>query len=224
MPGSSQTASDLGRRVTEQRQRAGLSRAEAAERAGMAPSYLEYLETSSAPEPGAGALARLAAALGTTIGALTGAGMNLPPGQRRAARRPLLEVLSPADCRALLAPGGVGRFLFTAVRGPVAIPVNYRMLGQDIVFRTSRASGAAAGAQLPQVSFDVDHIDDVLGEGWSVLVSGDAHVVIEAAELAEVTALGIMPWAGGERDTYVRLTAREITGRRIRATEFRATE
>ena len=185
----------------------------------MAPSYLEYLETSAAPDPGPGALARLAAALGTTMSALAGTGMNLPPGQRRAARRPVLEELSPAECRACLAPGGVGRFLFMAERGPVAIPVNYRMLGQDIVFRTGRTAGAAAGAQLPRVSFDVDHIDDALGEGWSVLVSGDAHLVTGPAELEQVTALGISPWAGGERDTYVRLTAREITGRRIRAIE-----
>ena len=216
---ASQTVSDLGRRVIEQRHRAVMSRAEAAERAGMAPSYLEYLETSAAPDPGPGALARLAAALGTTMSALAGAGMNLPPGQRRAARRPVLEELSTAQCRACLAPGGVGRFLFMAERGPVAIPVNYRMLGQEIVFRTGRTTGAAAGARLPRVSFDVDHIDDALGEGWSVLVSGDAHLVTGPAELEQVTALGISPWAGGERDTYVRLTAREITGRRIRAIE-----
>ena len=88
---ASQTVSDLGRRVIEQRHRAGMSRAEAAERAGMAPSYLEFLETSAAPDPGPGALARLAAALGTTMSALAGSGMNLPPGQRRAARRPVLE-------------------------------------------------------------------------------------------------------------------------------------
>lgn len=216
---ASQTVSDLGRRVIEQRHRVGLSQAEAAERAGMAPSYLEYLETSAAPDPGPGALARLAAALGTTMSALAGTGMNLPPGQRRAARRPVLEELSPAECRACLAPGGVGRFLFMAERGPVAIPVNYRMLGHEIVFRTGRTTGAAAGAQLPRVSFDIDHIDDALGEGWSVLVSGDAHLVTGPAELEQVTALGISPWAGGERDTYVRLTAREITGRRIRAIE-----
>jgi transcriptional regulator with XRE-family HTH domain len=219
MPVSSQSSSDLGRRISEQRRRAGLSRAEAAERAGMAPSYLEYLETSAAPDPGPGALGRLAAALGTTASALDGGGMNLPPGQRRAARQPVLEDLSATECRGYLMPGGVGRFLFTAGRGPVAIPVNYRMLGQDIVFRTNRTAGAAAGAQLPRVSFDVDHIDDALGEGWSVLVSGDAHLVTDPAELEQVTALGITPWAGGERDTYVRLSAREITGRRIRAIE-----
>jgi Pyridoxamine 5'-phosphate oxidase len=69
------------------------------------------------------------------------------------------------------------------------------------------------------VSFDIDHIDDALSEGWSVLVSGDARLVLDPAELEQVRALGITPWAGGERDTYVRLTALEITGRRIRATE-----
>jgi len=219
MPVSSQSPSDLGRRISEQRHRVRLSRVEAAEHAGMAPSYLEYLETSPSPDPGPGALGRLAAALGTTASALAGAGLNLPPGQRRAARRPVLEELTVAECLGFLAPGGVGRFLFTAERGPVAIPVNYRMLGEDIVFRTARATGVAAGAQLPRVSFDVDHIDDALGEGWSVLASGTAHLVTAPAELAEVAALGISPWAGGERDTYVRLTVSETTGRRIRAIE-----
>jgi hypothetical protein len=75
--------SDLGRRITEQRGRAGLSRAEAAGRAGMAASYLEYLETSAAPNPGPGALARLAGALGTTVAALGGAGLSLPPASAR---------------------------------------------------------------------------------------------------------------------------------------------
>jgi len=35
----------------------------------------------------------------------------------------------------------------------------------------------------PRVSFDVDHIDDALGEGWSVLVSGDARLATGPAEL-----------------------------------------
>jgi nitroimidazol reductase NimA-like FMN-containing flavoprotein (pyridoxamine 5'-phosphate oxidase superfamily) len=214
---SLQAGSDVGRRIAEQRARAGLSRAEAAERAGMAESYLEYLETSAAPSPGAGALARLAAALGTTGAALGGSGLGLPPGQRQAARRPVLENLTAAQCRAYLAAGGIGRFLFMNARGPVAIPVNFRMLGRDVVFRTASGDSAAAAAGQPRVSFDVDHIDEALGEGWSVLVSGEASVVTAPAELAEVAALGIEPWAGGERDAYIRIVAREVTGRRIRA-------
>jgi transcriptional regulator with XRE-family HTH domain len=208
---------DLGRRIAEQRDHARLSREQAAERAGMATTYLEYLETSPRPNPSQGDLTRLAAALGTSPAVLGGAGINQPPGQRRAAQHAVLETLSVAECRAYLAAGGVGRFLFVADRGPVAIPVNYRMLGDDIVFRASRATSVPAGARQSRVSFDVDHLDDVLAEGWSVLVSGEAAIVTAPAELRLAEALSITPWAGGDRGTFIKIVAREVTGRRIRA-------
>jgi transcriptional regulator with XRE-family HTH domain len=208
---------DLGRRIAEQRGRAGLSREEAASRAGMAPGYLAYLETSPAPNPAQGDLARLAAALGTTAAVLGGAGLGLPPGQRRAAPGPVLETLTPAECRAYLAGGGIGRFLFLASRGPVAIPVNYRILDGDIVFRTGSAAIIAACAAGQLVSFDVDHVDDVLSEGWSVLASGTASAMTAGPELAQAGALGITPWADGDYDTCIRLATAQITGRRIRA-------
>src|ERR1700685_3826352 len=73
---SDHAAGDLGRRIAGQRERAGLSREEAADRAGMAAGYLEYLETSPTPGPGRGALTRLADALGTTVAALDGEGLS----------------------------------------------------------------------------------------------------------------------------------------------------
>src|SRR5690348_15732171 len=100
-----QAGSDLGRRITEQRHRAGLSVEEAADRAGMPVSYLNYLETSATPNPGPGVLGWLAAALGTTPGALRGAGLSQPPGRGQAAARPVLESLSAEECRAYLAAG-----------------------------------------------------------------------------------------------------------------------
>jgi len=111
----------------------------------------------------------------------------------------------------------VGRFLFSEPRGPVAVPVNYRMLGDDIVFRTAAGASPAAGAAQQRVSFEADHLDEALGEGWSVLVSGHARTVTGAAELAEVQRLGVAPWAGGTRETYVRITPAVMTGRRIRS-------
>jgi transcriptional regulator with XRE-family HTH domain len=213
-----QGGTDLGRRIRELRRHAGLSREEVAARAGMAANYVAYLETSHDPNPTHAALAQLAAAFGTTTGAIAGAGFEQPPGQRPPGEGPALEVLSAAESRGYLGTGGVGRFLFVEARGPVAIPVNYGMLGNDIVFRTSTRAVAPAGSARWRASFEVDHIDEALSEGWSVLVSGDAYVVTEPAELAETRSLGIAPWAGGERDAYVRIVAREITGRRIRVT------
>jgi transcriptional regulator with XRE-family HTH domain len=208
---------DLGRRIAEQRSRAGLSRDEAAERAGMSPDYLAYLESSSSPNPTQAALTRLAVALDAEPGALWGAGLNLPPGRRGAAKNPVLESLTIAECRALISAGGVGRFLYLDQRrGPVAIPVNYQMDGDDVVFRTSTDGSAATATGQQMVSFDVDHLDDTLGEGWSVLLSGTARVISDPAGLQRAAGLGIEPWAGSDRETYVRLTASQVTGRRIR--------
>jgi transcriptional regulator with XRE-family HTH domain len=214
--GAPQGGTDLGRRIREYRERAGLSQEEAAAGAGMAGSYLAYLESDPSPSPTPAALARLAAVLGTTTRAIAGAGFDHPPGRHSPGKRPILRVLTAPECRQFLDQGGVGRFVFTEARGPVAAPVNFRMAGDDVVFRTAEGGPLAAGAEQPQVSFEVDHLDDVLGEGWSVVVSGHAHPVTEPAELREVTALGVAPWAGGPRETYIRIVPTMITGRRIR--------
>jgi transcriptional regulator with XRE-family HTH domain len=207
---------DIGRRIEEERAKAGLSREETAARAGMAPDYLAYLETSLTPNPTHATLTRLAAALGVPLGTLTGAGLDLPPGQHSADRRAALEELTDDECRTLIAPGGIGRFLFVADRGPVATPVNYAMLGSDVVFRTDGRTAEAGAVGQEKVSFDVDHFDDALSEGWSVLVSGSATILTRTEDLQAAQSLHIEPWAGGQRTTYVRLAPAEITGRRIR--------
>jgi transcriptional regulator with XRE-family HTH domain len=209
---------DVGRRIAEQRDRLGLTVTQAAERAGMSPEYLAYLESSMAPNPAQATLIRLAAALGTTAGALSGAGQSLPPGQRSAAKGALLDSMTAAECEQHLAGGGIGRFLFVEPgRGPVAIPVNFRMDGDDVVFRTGSGGGIWAGLHERRVSFDVDHFDDALSEGWSVLITGKAAVITDPAGLERAEALHIEPWAGGDKPVYVRLTGSQITGRRIRA-------
>jgi transcriptional regulator with XRE-family HTH domain len=91
---------DIGRRIREQRERVGLSRAETAERAGLAPEYLVYLEVSPDCMPTQATLIRVAAALGTSVSALSGAGLNVPPGQRGVAANPVLTSLSADECQA----------------------------------------------------------------------------------------------------------------------------
>jgi nitroimidazol reductase NimA-like FMN-containing flavoprotein (pyridoxamine 5'-phosphate oxidase superfamily) len=206
-----QGGTDLGRRILDYRHQAGLSRQEAAARAGMAPSYLKYLETSRSPNPAPSALARLADALDVSAGALAGATLPLPPS----ARRPVPEPMSPAQCRRCLGTGGVGRMVFAGPRGPEAIPVNYAMLDGDVVVRTGRHASLVARVAQTRVSFEVDHLDQALGEGWSVLASGLTRVVTTRRELEEVRSLGIEPWAGGNKDAYLRITITDITGRRI---------
>lgn len=156
---------DLGRRIREHREHAGLTHEQTAARAAMAADYLAYLDTSLTPNPAPSAVARLAAALGTTPSALAGAGLGLPPGQRTAGEHPVMKALSGAECRDYLGIGGIGRLVSLDTRGPVAIPVNYKMLGDDIAIRTAAQTSIADGADGRRVSFEVDHLDEDLGEG-----------------------------------------------------------
>jgi transcriptional regulator with XRE-family HTH domain len=209
---------DLARRVVHRRHKLGLTQQQVAERAGMAPGYLDYLEHSSDISITRGVVSRLAAALETTEAHLRGGEVDRPPGPGRAGRHPHLDVLTRAQCEAHLAGGGIGHFVFLAKERPIALPVNFRFVEGDIVFRT-RTQGALAAASGSTVSFEVDRIDEAMSEGWSVLVTGRARLVEDPAELEQLAGLGIEPWPGGRREAVIRIETAELSGRSIHQKE-----
>jgi hypothetical protein len=160
-------------------------------------------------------LRQIAAALQTTPAVLLGGGAEAPDGHAVAVGRPVTEKLLPVQCRQLIAPGGVGRIAFTTASGPAVLPVNFTVVADAIVIRTG--GGTVIGAHAcGQVAFEVDHIDEALRQGWSVLVRGEAHLVAQPGELGHVRDGDAgRPWAGGEREAYVRIVPGRITGRRI---------
>jgi hypothetical protein len=94
-------------------------------------------------------------------------------------------------------------------------PVNFAVVANTIVIRTAEGT-AVDGHAHEQVGFEVDHLDEALSQGWSVLVRGRAHRVAHPAELNIVRRdAAIWPWPGGDRDVYVRIVPDTITGRRI---------
>ncbi|MBL1098814.1 helix-turn-helix domain-containing protein [Streptomyces coffeae] len=207
---------DIGRRVSERRAQLGVSRAELAARAGTSPGYVRYLEEYPA-DPGAGALLRIAAALDTSAAALRGGGAERPPGRGQAAPHPDLLELDTEECRDRLAGHGVGRVSVTTARGPAVIPVNYSVVDDAVVFRTAPDATPAAAAGT-EVAFEVDHIDEALSEGWSVLVVGRAQRVTDPERVRRLTTAAYStPWPGGSRDLWLRIEPTSVTGRRIRA-------
>ena len=151
---------DLSRRVAQRRAELHLSQAQVAARAGLSLRYLEYLERYPA-RPAPAALRQLAAALRTTPAALLGAGANAPPGQRHLADMRFISKLTPAECRRLITPGGVGRIAFGTISGPVVVPVNFAVLADTIVVRTAEGTVIDGHAD-EQVALEVDHIDEAL--------------------------------------------------------------
>lgn len=205
---------DLSRRLVQRRSELGLTADQVAARATVSPRYLEFLERYPG-RPDRATLRRLAAALRTSPSALLGGGLGAAPAGSPVSGPGVLERIPPAECRGLIAPGGVGRIGFLTASGIVMLPVNFVVIANTIVVRTGAGSVIAAHAD-QDVTFEADRIDEALGEAWSVLVQGRAHGVIQHAELARMQrGPAIVPWPAGQHDLYIRITPRRITGRRI---------
>ncbi|MFJ3921766.1 helix-turn-helix domain-containing protein [Streptomyces sp. NPDC090022] len=212
-PGGTTGRTDLGRRLAARREALGLSREELGRRCGADGNYIAYLEDHAA-SPSTGTLVRVADALGITVDDLTGAGADRVPGRSTARRDAVLVPLDESECRRLLGTHGVGRIAVFTPEGPAIVPVNYMVAGTAIAFRTS-AQAVVARAVGTEVAFEIDHIDDVDADGWSVLAVGE----LEAATDDERQHLAVMarsqPWAGGIRTHWMKITPVRITGRRV---------
>ena len=135
---------------------------------------------------------------------------------------PILEHLDEAECLRLISPGGIGRIVYMGRYGLTVLPVNYTLYRGAIMFRTSQRSLTGEDLQTGiahaeyKVAFEIDEIDPVAHEGWSVLIHGPAHHMTTDDERAEVEESGVIPWAGGEKEHAIRITPDRITGRRLR--------
>lgn len=211
---------DLSRRLAARRAELRLSLRQVALRARLEPRYLAYLENFPG-QPAAATLRQLAAALRTTSSALLGAGLEASPGHDPGdacwGSTGVIERLFPAECYRLLGRRGIGRIAFGATSGLMVLPVNYAVIDATIVIRTG--SGSLIGGHGDgRVSFEADHFDLELGQGWSVLVRGEAHRVLQPNELRRLhEECDAKPWPAGEHDLFVRIVPGKITGRRIRS-------
>jgi nitroimidazol reductase NimA-like FMN-containing flavoprotein (pyridoxamine 5'-phosphate oxidase superfamily) len=126
-----------------------------------------------------------------------------------------LELLTEADARVLLASAEVGRVGVTIGALPAIFPVNFRIIDEAIVFRTSPGSKLSAALEGSVVAFEVDQYDTSDQTGWSVLAIGRAQVVHDLDLTAKVLAAGLEPFADGRRKFIVRIDPTFLSGRRI---------
>lgn len=124
-----------------------------------------------------------------------------------------LEELDRDACLRLLGSRGVGRVAVVVDGFPVVLPVNYRVVHTDgelgLVMRTRPGNRLDAAAR---AGFELDGIDPVHRQGWSVLVRG--YVTRLGAD--EVVAFGATadpgPWVDA-RDAWLLLRVVDISGR-----------
>jgi len=127
-----------------------------------------------------------------------------------------LEILDRAACIELISATPIGRIAFVAAGSPVILPVNFRWVGDSIVFRTLEGDKLHAAAMNQAVAFEIDDWDATTNLGWSVVLKGVAHEVTNWAEAEELEQLGLVPWSSDIwRQKWVRVVPDEISGRRV---------
>jgi nitroimidazol reductase NimA-like FMN-containing flavoprotein (pyridoxamine 5'-phosphate oxidase superfamily) len=126
-----------------------------------------------------------------------------------------LEVLRREACLRLLDRATLGRVAVTSAALPTVLPVNFRLAGDRIVFRTGEGTKLAAATRNAVVAFEVDGIDPVDHTGWSVVVTGMARPIVEADDLDALDRLGIPRWASGPDGHLVEISLEMVSGRRI---------
>ena len=127
-----------------------------------------------------------------------------------------IELIDRDACLALLAQDEIGRLAVSDGGVPTIFPVNYRLDGEAIVFRTDAGTKLSAGPR-SFACFEIDELSREDRSGWSVVVVGRLEEVTpyDSRTLARVQGLPVDPWAGGEKAHWMRLVPSRVTGRRV---------
>lgn len=126
-----------------------------------------------------------------------------------------MEVLSREESLDLIRFASIGRVGMVVGGVPVIVPVNFALLGDDVVFRTGTGSKLVAAVERRLLSVEVDSVDPVTRTGWSVLITGGSSELVRPDDIADADALGLDSWVAGRR-RYIRVRSDSVSGRRLR--------
>ena len=121
------------------------------------------------------------------------------------------RILSEDECWQRIREAPYGRIAASAAGEIDIFPVNHRVDGASIVFRTAPGTKLLELTIHHHVAFQVDGFTDV--DAFSVVVKGEAEEFDRQGEVAGAERLGVTPWAPGEKDRWVRITPSDIQGR-----------
>lgn len=127
---------------------------------------------------------------------------------------PTSEILSVHDCWGYLRSTSVGRLAVVIDTVPEIFPVNFLPEDGTLIFRTGPGTKLDALVAGGTAAFEADGLNTYGTIAWSVVLKGKPETL--AADSAGLDQDGgPSPWEGGAKDTLVRITPTEITGRRF---------
>jgi len=126
-----------------------------------------------------------------------------------------LENLSREECLRLVGQVPVGRIVYTRQALPAVELVNFTLHDGDIIIRTDASGKLAAATRGAVVAFEADSVNTAAHAAWSVTVVGYSEAVTDAHEVRQLEQVGLLPWAPGKRDHFIRISPTIVNGRRL---------
>ncbi len=123
--------------------------------------------------------------------------------------------LTMDQCWVLLDAEHLGRVALIVDGHPEVFPVNFVLDRRSIVFRTVGGTKLWGAITAKPVAFEIDGFDAHEQVAWSVVARGEAELIDNQAEKESVDARLLESWHPGEKNYYVRIPPRALTGRRF---------
>lgn len=128
-----------------------------------------------------------------------------------------LRELSAEECLTLLGSVSLGRIVFTDKALPAIRPVNHILDSGSVIIRSHLGGGLASAVGSGRgvvVAYEADMIDPVDRLGWSVVVTGFAHLVADSREVARY-GQALQPWISMAMDCVIRIEPHIVAGYRL---------
>ncbi len=127
-----------------------------------------------------------------------------------------MRVLDKERCWELIEAEAVGRLAIIVGSRPHLVPINFVVRGGEVLFVS--VPGTKLGEALDRpgapAQFEVDDFDAQGRTGWSVVVTGTLHPVMDLVEHTRLDIQGRPIWLDGHRDrSWLKLVPTRIEGR-----------
>jgi hypothetical protein len=122
--------------------------------------------------------------------------------------------MTEAEAMRRLGSVEVGRIFFTSHALPAVRPVNHLVDDGAVIICSHEGSAIAATTYTGRgvvVAYEADQLDPVTRAGWSVVVTGIAHL-LDDMQMARRYRDRLRPWVTGPLNQVIRITPEIVTG------------
>ncbi len=128
---------------------------------------------------------------------------------------PKAETLTAKQCWNFLSETSVGRLAVTVDGKPDLFPVNYKIDGESLLFRTGGGTKLNTINSNAFVALEADAVSAEFGIAWSVVIKGRAESVPADNPVLNSAIHGLFPWQGVGKNHLIRIVPDTVTGRRF---------